>query len=152
MTHDPQGASWLESANQADSPFPIQNLPLCRFSPDRSDSVQEIHIGLALGDSIIDLTVAQSLGLVELPSLAGGKLETLANHSNSVRQQAFVGLSRETGSWQSQASLIVRGQAEATLLLPFEVGNYTDFYASIDHARNRARLHVSPRQSPVAQL
>ena len=50
-THDPQLRSWVASANDADTDFPIQNLPFGIFSRG-SDTPRA---GVAIGDHIADL-------------------------------------------------------------------------------------------------
>ena len=60
QTHDPARRSWVESANDPDQDFPIQNLPFGAFSTDGGS----VHIGVAIGDRILDLTVLEECGLV----------------------------------------------------------------------------------------
>src|ERR1041384_659920 len=43
-THDPKLKSWVSSANEADSDFPIQNLPFGRFRPVGSTSAWRIGV------------------------------------------------------------------------------------------------------------
>ena len=50
-THDPKAQSWIESANDAATDFPIQNLPLGVFSVGSGDR----HVGTAIGGEIVDL-------------------------------------------------------------------------------------------------
>ena len=65
-THNPDLRSWVESANQEDSDFPIQNLPFAIFR--RGNSSETPHIGVAIGDRVIDLAVCQEQGIFqELP-------------------------------------------------------------------------------------
>src|SRR5262249_59966147 len=54
-THDPGRRSFLETANQLDTDFPIQNLPLGVFST-KADPVP--RIGVAIGDHVLDLKKA----------------------------------------------------------------------------------------------
>ena len=53
-THNPALASWLVTANQADTDFPIQNLPFAVFK--RANSEESFRGGVAIGDQVIDLT------------------------------------------------------------------------------------------------
>jgi len=55
-THDPALRSWVESANRADTDFPLQNLPYGRFR--RAGSGQPWRIGVAIGDQVLDLARA----------------------------------------------------------------------------------------------
>src|SRR5207248_10109222 len=61
-THDPALMSWIESANDPATDFPIQNLPFGRF---RREGDAQWRIGVAIGDQIVDL---QRAGLVETRS------------------------------------------------------------------------------------
>src|SRR5205814_222655 len=63
-TYDPNLKSWVESANDPATDFPIQNLPLCRLSIDepstddtRFGTGQWEHIGVVIGDQVLDLSV-----------------------------------------------------------------------------------------------
>jgi fumarylacetoacetase len=52
-THDPNLKSWVESANQPDTDFPIQNLPFAIFR--RAGRGEAFRGGVAIGDQILDL-------------------------------------------------------------------------------------------------
>jgi fumarylacetoacetase len=51
-TNDAGLVSWLESANDPATDFPIQNLPFGRF---RRDAGSRWSIGVAIGDQVLDL-------------------------------------------------------------------------------------------------
>ena len=51
-THDQSLTSWVESANDPATDFPIQNLPFGRF---RRDKDMDWRIGVAIGDQVLDL-------------------------------------------------------------------------------------------------
>ena len=55
-THDPSLQSWVDSAN-AGSGFPIQNLPFASFR--RKGSNDAFHLGVAIGDQVLDLPIAR---------------------------------------------------------------------------------------------
>src|SRR5262245_25971724 len=59
-THDARLRSWVASARQSGCDFPIQNLPFGRFR--RKDSVDAWHIGVAIGDQVLDLAAS---GLID---------------------------------------------------------------------------------------
>ncbi len=50
-THDPNLASWVESANRPGADFPIQNLPYASF---RKRGEEQIRVGVAIGDMLLD--------------------------------------------------------------------------------------------------
>src|SRR3954453_10501206 len=57
QTHDPTLGSWVDTAN-GHPDFPIQNLPLGVFSPPGGGAPR---VGVAIGDSILDLSAAAGL-------------------------------------------------------------------------------------------
>jgi hypothetical protein len=65
-THDPKLKSWVESANDPDTDFPIQNLPFCRGSILRSVALHaELHRFLLLDlpryECGLDVSAGQSI-------------------------------------------------------------------------------------------
>lgn len=150
-THAPELESWVESANEKTSHFPIQNLP---FGVFRRLGTQEVaRIGAAIGDQILDLRACRVEGLLEdLPSAVAAACETTSlNALMAVGRDGLRSLRRVLSellqrSWarapgaRSLADRILVSQKEAELLLPAAVGDYTDFYASIHHATNVGRM------------
>ena len=59
-THDPNLRSWVTSANHPDCDFPIQNLPFGVFR--RRRTADPSRIGVAIGNSIVDLAACRSAG------------------------------------------------------------------------------------------
>ena len=143
-THRPDLASWVESAQDPATDFPIQNLPVGCFR-----SVGDgVHPGVAIGDRIFDLAAARHAGLLDAPTAAlvdacqhDGALNPLlrAGRSAMTRLRGEVSaLLRTDGDPRAstlRSSLLV-AIAETTLLMPARIGDYTDFYASIHHATN----------------
>lgn len=74
-THDPALRSWVASANDAATDFPIQNLPYGRFR--RAGTEQSWRIGVAIGDQMLDLRAA--LAERGWSSEAASVLDTLAD-------------------------------------------------------------------------
>jgi fumarylacetoacetase len=119
-THDPALRSWVESANEPGCDFPIQNLPFATFRRGTGT-----RVGVAIGDQVLDVT--ETLQIPSMQSLmAMGKAERVA-----LRQR----ISKLLAEIPSSAAHLVP-MAEVELLLPCEIGDYTDFYASIHHATN----------------
>jgi fumarylacetoacetase len=137
-THDQGAKSWVESANAADTDFPIQNLPFGIFR--RAKSSERPRVGVAIGDSIFDLAGCVEARLLHCEAADACMADSL-NHLMALgtarrlqlRREIFSLLSDESGL-RGEALLIE--QSEAELFLPARVGNYTDFYASIFHATN----------------
>ena len=60
-THEPALESWIKSANEPGTDFPIQNLPYCVFEkPPGKPS-----IGVGIGEQILDLRICADAGLLE---------------------------------------------------------------------------------------
>ncbi len=163
-THDPTLRSWVESANSPDTPFPIQNLPL-GIMRDRSGS-EQWRAGVAVGDAVLDLARCHELGLFD------GLAEAAAAHCRSDSLNGLLDLGpecwsalrlgisrllREGSQAARHAADIVRPLAEVELGMPVRVGDYTDFFASIHHARRSGRVvrgsddvNLNYRHLPVA--
>ena len=142
-THDPQLQSWVASANDGQTDFPIQNLPFAIFR--RQGSNEAFRGGVAIGDQIVDMAAAVKAGVFTGDALeaAQAATEPTLNHLmglgpprlSHLRKQ----LSKElqAGSLQEaalQACLVPQAQAEYAL--PARIGDYTDFYTSVHHATN----------------
>jgi fumarylacetoacetase len=145
-THDPSLRSWVESANQKDIDFPIQNLP---FGVFRTQSSTASRIGVAIGDQILDLTGCCETGLLqELPeklqeACAAPNLNPLmamGSEASSALRRCLSDLLRYDGRKPPPEGEILIPMSEAELLLPAAIGDYTDFYASIFHATNVGKL------------
>ncbi len=142
-THDPSLHSWVESANQKDTDFPIQNLPFGVFRT--KDSGETSRIGVAIGDQILDLALCCEVGLLqELPqelqdACAASNLNQLMAMGSgawSALRYRLSDLLRSDRQKPPPETEILIPMSEAELLLPASIGDYTDFYASIFHATN----------------
>jgi fumarylacetoacetase len=145
-THNPNRRSWVESANAPESDFPIQNLPFGVFR--RRGSNDEPRIGVAIGDQVLDLQqcVRERLMSVKSPECACALSAKSLNDfmslgkSNLKAARTAIGdvLDREKTKARErakpQAALVPMRDAE--MVLPSNIGDYTDFYASIHHATN----------------
>jgi fumarylacetoacetase len=144
-THDPNLRSWVKSANLADSDFPIQNLPFGVFR--HQDHADPPRIGVAIGDQILDLAACRTAGLLQdLPEpLQAACAAPSLNALMSLGRPASVQLRRhfsqllQTSDHPLARNLLVP-MAEAQMLLPAAIGDYTDFYASIFHATHVGKL------------
>lgn len=131
-THDPALRSWVPSANELASDFPIQNLPFGRFRLSPSESWR---IGVAVGNQVLDLRAA---GLIDHADMA-----LLLAQSPSERSALRLTLSRglrQGSPQQLQWQTALYAQAQVQLGLPCEVGDYTDFYVGIHHATTVGKL------------
>ncbi len=131
-THDPELKSWVESANDLATDFPIQNLPFGIFK--RKNSNESPRGGVAIGDQILDLA---SVGLQTGPNLNRLAAAGLPAWS-SLRAVLSKGLSDE--KQKKRFSKFLLPQKRAELFLPVAIGDYSDFYTGIYHAQNAGRL------------
>jgi fumarylacetoacetase len=143
QTHDSTVRSWVTSAGKPDTDFPIQNLPLGVFR--RREAGASAGIGVAIGDAIFDLGRAVRAGdlgslpaqLVEaLDAPALNRLMALGRPmARQLRRAVHAALRADSPDQQKLIAHLV-AMADAEMLLPCAIGDYSDFYASIQHATN----------------
>jgi fumarylacetoacetase len=152
-THDERARSWVASANAPSTGFPIQNLPLAIF---HAGTGSEGRIGVAIGDQILDLGAVLDRGL-------NGFLQ---QHERLLRANSLNGL-MAAGRPVLKAlrghvfGLLVQGCAHEDRVreclvpmssvrmgMPAQIGDFTDFFTSIHHARRTGEL--SRPDMPVA--
>ena len=141
-THDPKLESWVESANDPTTDFPIQNLPFCVFT----HSDQTARIGVGIGDFVLDLNFAVELFDLDrdlADQCKGATIDALLELDVASRAQLRSGLSsflsRENQSITKHQIILdelLFPQTEVEFLKPATIRNYTDFYCSIFHATN----------------
>jgi fumarylacetoacetase len=144
-TLSPDLRSWVDSANDPRTDFPIQNLPLGVFTQRGAD---ENRIGAAIGDRVADLAAMADAGLLDSldPHVAAACREPALNALMSLDRGAMRALRAAVSDGLSAAGSVARDRslqnrvvvpmAEAEMRLPAAIGDYTDFYASIEHATN----------------
>nr|MDQ3011981.1 fumarylacetoacetase [Acidobacteriota bacterium] len=150
-THDPNLRSWVESANDPNTDFPIQNLPLGLFE-DIDDDDEMPGIGVAIGDQVLNLSaLAEALWADDFfdeiadactldPSLDLAMTLELEQLSE-LRQRVSKLLRADNKSderYIAEDHLIPMDEVQ--MLLPTQIGDYTDFYASVYHATNIGKM------------
>jgi fumarylacetoacetase len=139
--------SWVESANDPACGFPLQSLPYCILAGEAGRG----RPGVGIGASVLDLEACVRKGLLRgLPAtiLAACAAQTLnplmacgAGAQAELRSRVMELLdSGAEAATRDTVSARLRSMKDATLLKPVEAANYTDFYASIEHATNVGRL------------
>lgn len=130
--------SWVESANDPNCSFPLNNLPYGVFSVTGSGP----RCGVAIGDYVLDVAAMEKAGLLPLapsplldraawnPVMGAGAIVW-----NRLRTLLVGHLSEGSGT-QDQIEAHLHPLADATLHMPFNVAEYTDFYAGKNHAVN----------------
>lgn len=130
------------------SDFSIHNLPFGIFSTKESAP----RVGVAIGEHVLDLKAVVDLGFLNIspevvaqPSLnafiALGKQTT-----KTVRQVLQQWLQQEDSLLYAHPNLFYL-QKEVEMHLPVEVGDYTDFYSSIEHATNVGSMFRDPNNA-----
>jgi fumarylacetoacetase len=150
-THDPALESWVESANDASNDFPVQNLPLGVFVRKGAD--ETAGVGIAIGDRILDVAECREAGVFKglaftaalscgVPSL--NPLMGLGREYRAALRKRLSEILRSGGPVDDRTRQVVERalvpMSSADLLLPVEIGDYTDFYASLHHATNVGRM------------
>jgi fumarylacetoacetase len=139
--------SWVESANDPSTDFPLENLPYAVFRHEK-----QTRIGIAIGDQILDLRACVELRL--LPELTSEIQSACSQESLNVlmslgpgawsslrrRVTALLDADRADPQTHSRVKPLLIPMREVEMQLPAQIGDYTDFYASIHHATRVGKL------------
>ena len=140
--------TWISIPEVSD--FTIHNLPFGIYS---TGGVR--HAGVAIGDQILDLAGAAEQGLFDGLNMDAAVFERpVLNEfirlgkpiTGEVRRRIQQALQDEN-SRLKEASRVLIQQTEATMHMPVEVGDYTDFYSSIEHATNVGKMFRDPENA-----
>jgi fumarylacetoacetase len=150
-TTDPRLESWVTVPAQSD--FPIQNLPFGVF-----DDGGPQRIGVPIGDRILDLAAVAQAGFAddvcERELLTAARLNPLLAAGVSVwtplRQRLSLLLRRDGDARlrEGNADRFFVSREAVAMHVPMEIGDYVDFYSSIEHAGNLGRL-FRPEGEPL---
>lgn len=141
--------SWVEGANRADSPFPLNNLPCGVFSA----GTDEPRCGVAIGDFVLDVAGLEEAGLV---SLGGGPLLDVPFWNEVMEagpaawaalRARLTALLAEGAAERAAVEPFLHRRTDVTLHLPFLVSEYTDFYAGRHHAFNVGTMFRGPENA-----
>ncbi|MBR9841740.1 MAG: fumarylacetoacetase [Rhodobacteraceae bacterium] len=141
--------SWVASANNADHPFPLNNLPYGVFSTNGTEE----RCGVAIGDSILDLAAAEEAGLVTVCDIPvfdvpyWNDLMDLGSEAWDALRARLTEILAEGSADQAAAEPFLVPMAEATLHMPIVVSEYTDFYAGRNHAFNVGTMFRGPENA-----
>ncbi len=141
--------SWVDIPN--DSDFSIYNLPFGIFSVGNGNK----KIGIAIGDQIVDVYALAEKGCFD--ELKVKKAAFVTNYlndfinlgkpvTNAVRLKVQDLLSDKNSSLREHTKVLVP-QSEAQMHLPVRIGDYTDFYSSIEHATNVGKMFRDPENA-----
>jgi len=140
-THDANLTSWVASANDEGTGFPVQNLPYAVFR--RRGSQEAFRPGVAIGDRILDLAALAELRVFDgqagaaLAACTADSLNPLMALGRAHWSALRLALSRALRSGaalQARLEPLLVAQADAEYTTPARIGDYTDFYISLHHA------------------
>lgn len=145
--------SWVEVP--ANSDFPIYNLPLGIIKHKNG----HISAATAVGHYVLDLSVLQKLNYFKDITLPAGIFEK--NSLNDfmalgkpvwklVRQRLMVLLASNNSELRDNTQAVAKSllkSSDVEMLMPVQVGDYTDFYSSKEHATNVGSMFRDPKNA-----
>jgi fumarylacetoacetase len=153
QANNPDLESWVKVPKETD--FPIQNLPLGVFKTDQL----EPRVGVRIGDSILDLKTLHVLGYLDnlpfsIESFDTDSLNLLMKKgkiaARRLRDRISELLNKENNELQNNnhhVQQVLIDVAAADVLMPIEIGDYTDFYSSREHATNVGTMFRDPNNA-----
>ena len=138
--------TWIDIPKNSD--FSIHNIPFGIFSTKDSKK----RVGTAIGDMILDLKLSSDLGVFENLTFDYNVFENEylndfislgKSITNNVRLIIQKELSDSSSVLKNQSNLLIK-QTDAEMHLPLKIGDYTDFYSSIEHATNIGSMFRDP--------
>ncbi len=137
--------------NADSSGFSLENLPYGVF---KTSHLSKAHIGVAIGHEVLDLTILEQKGLLNVGQKKPWFSHTTLNYfakqgrgaAKKIRQRLQALLDIHNPELQSNHALlneVLIPQSKITLQKPFHIGGFTDFYASEQHATNVGSLFRS---------
>ena len=138
--------TWIDIPKNSD--FSIHNIPFGIFSTKDSKK----RVGTAIGDMILDLKLTSDQGVFDNLNFDFNVFENEylndfislgKSITNSIRLIIQKELSNTSSVLRNQSNLLIR-QSDAEMHLPLKIGDYTDFYSSIEHATNIGSMFRDP--------
>ena len=138
--------SWLDIPSNSD--FSIHNLPFGIFSTKKKTR----RVGIAIGNYVIDLLVCNSLDVFNELKIQNSVFENnfLNNFielgkdlTSQVRETIQFELTNMGSKLKNNSNCII-SMYSVEMHLPVKVGDYTDFYSSIEHASNIGSMFRDP--------
>ena len=149
-THDSKLRSWVEVDENSD--FPIQNIPFGIYRPKGGG---DLHVATAIGDYVLDLAHLDDAGLFNGTVVEGTEVfhEPTLNALMSMDRKAWkeirLVISRllrkeasngDLGNNNDLKNMALISMNEVEMQLPVDIGDYTDFYSSKEHATNVGKM------------
>ncbi len=147
---DGSWTSWLKVGTESD--FPVQNIPFGIFSRPGGTPVA----GTRIGDTVVDLHALSLSGVLDVPGAGAevfrtGTLNAFISLGKPVCRavrfrlaQLFEKSNPQLRDRQELHAEILCPANSVQMLMPVQVGDYTDFYSSIEHATNVGIMFRDP--------
>lgn len=145
-THRADLRSWVVSANDGKTDFPIQNLPFGVFRDWEGDDPP--RIGVAIGDRVLDVSALRAgLFTGSARRAVEACAEPVLNPLMALGSECWGALRArlsellsadhpDAAASRRAIETALYAMADIELLVPAVIGDYTDFYASVFHATN----------------
>lgn len=141
--------SWVDVPKNSD--FTIYNLPFGVFKNKKLSP----RIGVAIGDKIVDLSILDQEGFfgnlflpkgIFLKESLNDLIELGKVQTKKIRERVQQLLSADNEELRNHSirGKVMVNRKEAEMLLPVKIGDYTDFYSSIEHATNVGSMFRDP--------
>ena len=141
--------TWIKIDKNSD--FSIYNLPFGVYSTESKNK----KIGIAIGDMVLNLEGINKLGVFD--DLNIGSNVFVSNYLNdfiSLGKKTTVKVREIVQKELCDASSVLRNnnsifikQEDVTMHMPVKIGDYTDFYSSIEHATNIGTMFRDPKNA-----
>lgn len=138
--------SFVAEANLPGCGFPLENLPFCVFA---ATSSREWGVGVGIGSKVLGLKQLLKAGLLAdlgrdisaaCCDISLNRLFALEGGPAAVREHLSQLLSESSTAQAVVRDLLVE-QADVSFEVPFTIGDYTDFFASVNHATNVGKMY-----------
>ena len=151
--NDPKRKSWIEVSK--DSDFPIQNIPFGVFITKED----VITIGTRIGNCAIDMGALQQLGYFEGIDLTDDMFmqDTLNDFISDGKKtwrlvrnrlaEIFDESNSKLRDNKKQRDIVIFDMKDIEMQLPVQIGDYTDFYSSKEHATNVGKMFRDPENA-----
>ena len=151
--NDPSLVSWVEVKQGSD--FPIQNLPLGVFKTEQLKP----RVGMRIGEFVIDMKSLQVLGYLDNLPFAPNAFDSSSLNllmkkgklaSRRLRDRVSDLLEKDNTELQNNehhVNQVLIPIEQTIMLMPVEIGDYTDFYSSKEHATNVGTMFRDPNNA-----
>ncbi|WP_020530963.1 fumarylacetoacetase [Flexithrix dorotheae] len=144
----PQLKTWVEIPEKSD--FTIYNLPYGIYKIGENQPA----VGVAIGEDVLQLDQLWSLGLLaELDIEESVFLSAYLNDYIALGKPVWSGLRKRLQELlcdeaiQDVVEKALVKMDQVKMLMPVKVGDYTDFYSSIEHATNVGKMFRDPENA-----